>query len=240
MSALEKAISHSTKLGIDECEIVCVKKNITTVRITDSDIVEVKQNHDENYGLRLIHDKKIASIQTTKNRKIEKTIEEGIKIISGIQPRNFWEGLPHKTESKKLEKTFDEKLSNISGVKAMDIAQTMINSASDRNVDTITGSLNIVSEFFELLNSNGLNLRDKATYVSGIINAESEHGTIAVSGIGHNSCRTLGSFSAEQIGNDAKLMCIESLNPQRIDYDKYSIVFEPYSVGELPSICDSF
>ena len=69
--------------------------------------------------------------------------------------------------------------------------------------------------------------------MSGIINAESEYGIIPVSGIGHACCRTLSNFSAEQIGNDAKTMCIESINPQKIDSGKYSIIFEPYSVGEL-------
>ena len=58
MSALEKAITHAKNISIDECEIVSIKKNITTVRITDSEIVEIKQNFDENYGIRLIHQKK--------------------------------------------------------------------------------------------------------------------------------------------------------------------------------------
>jgi PmbA protein len=42
--ALEKALDHSRKLRIDECEIVHVKRKITTVRITDSEIFEIKQN----------------------------------------------------------------------------------------------------------------------------------------------------------------------------------------------------
>ena len=126
-----------------------------------------------------------------------------------------------------------KKLEKISGAEVMDIAQNMINSANNNKVNTITGSLNIVSEKFEIANSNGLNLNDKATYISGIINAESEQGTLPVSGIGYASCRTLSNFSAEQIGEDAKIMCIKSINPQKIDSDKYSIIFEPYSVGEL-------
>ncbi len=81
-----------------------------------------------------------------------------------------------------------------------------------------------VSENFELLNSNGLNLHDKATYISGIINAESEIGKISVSGIGHASGRTLSNFSAEQIGSDANTMCVESINPQKIDSNSYSII----------------
>ena len=233
MSALEKAIIHSKSIGIDECEVVVVKKNITTVRITDSEIVEIKQNFDENYGIRIIHQKKITSIQTTNKEKITESIEEGLKITQKLKSRKFWMGLPEKKEFTQLEGTFDKKLKHISGVKATDIAQNMINSSENKKIDTITGSLNIVYEDFELRNSNGLNFNNEDTYISGIINAESEHSTLPVSGIGHACGRTLSKFSPEQIGLEAKNMCIDSINPQKIDSDKYSIIFDPYSVGEL-------
>jgi len=233
LSALDKALNHSKNIGINECEIVIVKKKIITVRITDSEIVEIKQNFDENFGIRIIHDKKIASIQTTNQEEIEKTMDIAFKTLSKLKARDFWEGLPYNATLKQLNGTFDEKLEKISGAEVMDIAQNMINSANNNKVNTITGSINIVSEKFEIANSNGLNLNDKATYISGIINAESEQSTLPVSGIGYASCRTLSNFSAEQIGEDAKIMCIKSINPQKIDSDKYSIIFEPYSVGEL-------
>ena len=210
-----------------------LKKKIITVRITDSEIAEIKQNFDENFGIRLIHKNKIVSIQTTNQQNIEKEIEDAFQISSGLKPREFWSGLPYKLTPKQLEGVFDEKLEKISGEKVMDIVQDMINSANNNKINTITGSLNIVSEQYEIANSNGLNLKDKATYISGIINAESEYGTTPVSGIGHASCRTLSNFSAEQIGEDAKIMSVESINPQKIDSGKYSIIFEPYSVGEL-------
>jgi len=231
--ALEKALNHSKNVGIDECEMVVVKKKIITIRITDSEITEIKQNFDENFGIRLIHKNKIVTIQTTNPHSIEKEIDNALQTSSNLKPRKFWGGLPYKLTPKQLEGVFDEKLEKISGGKVMDIAQNMINSAKDNRITTITGSLNIVSEHYEIVNSNGLNLKDKATYISGIINAESEYGIIPVSGIGHASGRTLSNFSAEQIGEDAKIMSIESINPQRVDSDKYSIIFEPYSVGEL-------
>jgi|TARA_B100000809_G_scaffold137982_1_gene135496 PmbA protein len=233
LSALDKALNHSKNIGINECEIVIVKKKITTVRITDSEIAEIKQNFSEDYGIRLIHDKKIASIQTTNQQDIEKAINNAFKTSSNLNARDFWGGLPHDTALKQLDGTFDERLEKISGTEVMDIVQNMINSADNEKVNTITGSLNIVSENFEIANTNGLHLNEKATYISGIINAESEYGTLPVSGIGHASGRTLSNFSAEQVGNDAKIMCIESINPQKIDSDNYSIIFEPYSVGEL-------
>ncbi len=233
MSALEKALSHSKKIGIDECDVIRVKKKITTVRITDSEIAEIKQNFDESFGIRLIQDKKISSMETTNEDEIEQTIDNAFKSSSNLKPREFWRGLPYKVEHKTLDGTFDEKLDQISGSGSMDIAQSMINSANNDKINTITGSLNVVSENFELMNSNGLNFKDKATYISGIINAESEQGILPVSGIGHASGRTLANFSAEQTGIDAKTMCVESINPQKVDSDSYSIIFEPYSVGEL-------
>ena len=233
MSALEKAIIHSKNIGIDECEVVVVKKNITTVRITDSEIVEIKQNFDKNYGVRIIHQKKITSIQTTNKENILDSIEKGLKTTLKLKPREFWKGLPEKKEFTQLEGTFDKKLKQISGSKATDIAQNMINSSENKKIDTITGSLNIVYENFELSNSNELNFNNESTYISGIINAESEHSTLPVSGIGHACGRTLSKISPEQIGLDAKNMCIDSINPQKINSEKYSIIFEPYSVGEL-------
>ncbi len=233
MSAFEKALNHSKKIGIDECEVVSVKKNITTIRITNSEIAEIKQNFDENYGIKLIHDKKIMSLQTTNKENIEKDISKSYSSISNLKPREFWNGLPYKIKNSKIYGTYDKKIENISSSNITDIAQTMINFAEDGKIKTITGSLNIIHEIFELENSNGLIFGDKASYISGIINAESEIGTIPVSGIGHASCRTLSKFNPEQIGNDAKVMCIDSINPQKIESGEYDIIFEPYSVGEL-------
>ncbi|MGY5148596.1 MAG: TldD/PmbA family protein [Candidatus Nitrosopumilus sp. bin_68KS] len=233
MSAFDEALNHSKSIGIDECEVVILKKKVTTIRITDSEIAETKQNFDESYGIRLIHNKKIASIQTTNQNEIKDIIDESLKTLTNLRPREFWEGLPSKVQSKQLDGTYDQRLEMISGSNAMDIAQSMINATNNDKINTITGSLNIVSDDFEIENSNGLNLKEKATYISGIINAESELGAIPVSGIGHDSCRTLSHFSSERIGTDAKKMCLESINPQKIDSNIYSIIFEPYSVGEL-------
>ena len=240
MSVSEKILGYSKKSNIDECETTRINKRIITVRITDSGIAEIKQNFDASFGVRLIHDKKITSLQTTSEEGIEQKMLHALETSSHLKSTEFagcshddGSMLPHKITYTKTKGTFDERLEQISVSKCTDIAQDMINSASNSKVDTITGSLNIVSEDFELKNSNGLDFNEKATYISGIINAESQCGKTPVSGIGHACGRTLSNFSPKQIGCDAKTMCIESINPQKIDTDTYSIIFEPYSVGEL-------
>ena len=141
--------------------------------------------------------------------------------------------MPDSVRYRRLDGTFDGRIREISGVDAADIAQSMINAACGKKIGAVTGSLNLVSEEFELANSSGLGFCDEATYVSGVINAESEAGGTPVSGIGHGCCRTLKEFPAERIGRDARTLCIESASPHRIEPGRYSIIFEPYSVGEL-------
>ena len=233
MSAFGKALRYSKKFGIDECEVVFIKKKTTTIRITDSEIAEIKQNFDENFGLRLIHQKKISSFQTNNENNIENNIEKSLATSAFLKPRGFWKSLPETTNYSSVQKTRDSKLEQISGVESTDIAQTMINSALDNKIKTISGSLNIVSEHFEISNSRGLELEDSGTYISGIINAESENGKIPVSGIGQECCRTLRAFQPEKVGIDAKKMCVESIDPKKCYAGTYSVIFEPYSVGEL-------
>ena len=88
----------------------CFSKKNTTVRITDSEIVEIKQNFDQSFGIRLIHNKKIASMQTTKEEEIEQTMLKALSASSNIKSSRFWKGLPYKTKHVQLEGTFDEKL----------------------------------------------------------------------------------------------------------------------------------
>ena len=231
MSYCENVLSKAKNLHLDECEAFFVERKITTVRITDSEIAELKQNQERGLAVRIIHKKRIGSAKTTnfENNIVEKALQS----TSLVKPKNFWKSLPSATKFSTIEKTFDKKLAEISGIEASDIAQEMINAANQQKITTISGSLNIVSENIEIVNNGGLNCTDKATYIAGNINADSERGNTPVSGIGAISSRTANSFSAETVGNDAAEMCINSINPESCQSDTYSIIFEPYAIGEM-------
>jgi len=233
LSACERAIEHAKILNIDECEVVFVQRKITTVRITDSEIAEIKQNQEENLAVRLIHEKKIFSAQTRIIENALELVDKAYSSYSGMKSKPFWKSLPSELKTRSIDGLYDKKLEEITGQNATDIAQEMINSSLDQKITLISGSLNILSEKITIQNSNGLICSDKATYISGMINADSDIGNFPVSGIGQNSCRTLDEFSAESVGIDAKKMCLDSINPVNCETDTYSIIFEPYSVGEL-------
>jgi PmbA protein len=232
LSNCEQILRKATALHVDECEAVCIKKRITTVRITDSEIAEIKQNDDQGVGIRLITEKKVLSSFST-NIEEKDLVEKALQAKSFLQPKRFWKSLPLPLQFSKIERTYDRKLDDITGKEAIEIANIMIDSASHQKIKRISGSLNIVSENFEIANTNGISSSDKSTYIAGTINADSDHGNTPVSGIGAISCRTMDSFSASQVGVEAKEMCIDSINPQSCESDTYSIIFEPYAIGEM-------
>ncbi len=235
MSDLEKILTHSKNLGISECEVIHVNRKVTTIRITDSEIAEIKQNQEENLGIRIIKENRISTAQTNSFEKGVEVLEKAHQMTSFLKPRDFWKSLPSQCSSFQLDGTFDQKLADIEGKDAADIAQEMINSASKQKVSSISGSLNIVSEKYHLENSNGLKFQNPATYVSGMINADSGTQSELISGIGQESCRTLDAFDPEKVGSDAAEMCLGSSNPKNCQSEEYEIIFEPYSVGELLS-----
>lgn len=220
---ITEIVNHSK---FDECEIVSIHKKIITVRIADSKIIELKQNLEKSFGIRAINDKRITSCQLDDENNIERIID---KLDHSTTKSHFWKSLPNSLDKITLDGTFDHKLDDIDCKGSADIAQEMINSTLDNKISTISGSLNIISEKFEIVNSNGLFGADNATYISGIINTQSDNS----SGFGQQCCRTLDKFSPKLIGHDSKRMCLESINPKICSDGNYTIILEPYCMGKL-------
>lgn len=232
MSVCSDVVSYARKASVDECESVLCSKKIITVRITDSEIAEIKENHEKSLGVRLIHKKRISCAQTT-TLEPDKIVDSALKSAKNITERKFWKAFPHDSACISLEKVNDPRLWKMTAVDASDITQEMINSAQNPKITNISGSLNVVCEEFELANTNGLQRSDVSTYISGIINSDSDVGSFPVSGIGQESSRVLSDFHPGNVGSDASEMCARSINPQTADSGITSIIFEPFAVGEL-------
>lgn len=231
MSICDEVISFAQKNGADECESVFCSKKIITIRITDSEIAEIKENHEKSIGIRLVKDKKILAAQST-TLDPAKTVEDMIKNARNLTRREFWGGFAPDEKTTPIEKTNDPKLWSLDSAQVSEIAQTMIDHTIHEKISRISGSLNLVCDDFEIQNTSGLYKTEKSTYISGVINADSEIG-IPVSGIGQASARTLGGFEAQKIGSDAAQMCVNSINPSTASTQITNIIFEPLAIGEL-------
>lgn len=234
MSHCDDILRAAGRLDVDESEAVHSQKRITTVRITNSEIAEVKEAVSCGAAARLIRGRRILSVRAPGPAELARSIEDGRQVMERLTPKGFWMSLHQESpRACKVDRTYDPRLEGMSGTGAADIAQAMINEAADGRVGSVSGSLNIVSDKFQIANSHGLEFEDSSTFISGVINADAGGGLGPASGIGQGCCRTLGGFDASGIGRDARDMCVGSVNPARTESGRYSVIFEPYSAGEI-------
>lgn len=226
----DELVSFAQKIS-DECESVFCAKKIITIRITDSEIAEIKETHESSIGVRVVKDKKISSAQSTVLDP-KRLVETTIKNSSNLARREFWGGFVGNSSIVPIQKTNDPEIWSMDSTKATELAQIMIDHSKHERISRISGSLNIVCDEFEIQNTSGLKKQEKSTYISGVINADSEIG-VQVSGIGQSSSRTLDGFDPNKIGSDAAQMCVNSANPRTIEAQTTSVIFEPLAVGEV-------
>ena len=235
MSAREDILRHARNMGLDECEAISARRRTVTVRITESRIAEVKQTRERSLGVRAIHGKRIIAARTRRAADATAMLERAAGSVRHAVPREFWDGLPHPRRYGQVGGTFDPRLESIEPAEAADLAREMINSSLCSGVSDVSGSLNIVAEEFGVSNSNGLKCEEKATYISGMINAESEPAGCGVSGIGQRGARTMADFDAQGVGAEAAAMCAGSAGSRDGTGGTLSVVLAPYAVGELLS-----
>lgn len=231
MSVCDEILARSRRAGADECEAILSTKRTITVRVTDSEIAEIKENEEQSAGVRLILGKRIAACQST-GLDAASMVDDAVSASRSLAERKFWKSLPGAAPYRAIDGLNDQNLWNLDAAGASDIALEMINSAAHPRVASISGSLNIVCEEFQITNTSGLNVSDRATYIAGTINSDSE-GAAPASGIGQASSRTLSQFDPSSAGRDASQMCADSEGASAMEPSTLSVIFEPMAVGEL-------
>ncbi|MEM1942350.1 MAG: TldD/PmbA family protein [Candidatus Nitrosocaldus sp.] len=242
-----RTVDKAIAMGADEAEAYMLDKEIVTVRFARSRIVEAKGIRDRGLALRVVKDKSISGVSTSliDDKSIEKVAGYAISSAGMMHAKGEWQGLPTRYIPKgMLENGYDPAIEALSVDDSVRIAYTMLESATARAdaVDSlsVSGALHVVKEHVCIANSNGLELSDKATYIVGNVNADLEQDSSSVyekrvSGVGFRASRMLNSFSADAIGREAAEMAMNSKGASKAEEGEYSIIFEPYALGELLS-----
>ncbi len=243
----KRTVDKALRMGADEAEAYMLDKEIITIRLARSRIVEAKGIGDKGLALRVVKDKRVSGASTSliDDYSIEKVAGHALSSARTINTDGVaWQGLPVKSIPRGiLEKGYDPALDAMSIDDSVELAYVMLESARADTLSvsvSVSGTLHVVKERVCIANSNGLELNDKATYIVGNINADLEEQGSSnyekrVSGVGFRAARMLNSFNADAIGREAAEMALNSKGASRAEEGEYSIIFEPYALGELLS-----
>jgi len=239
----KKAADIALKHGANEAEAFLTDKEVITIRIAEARIAEAKGIREHGIAMRVIKDKRIGAASTSliDENNLTAMVENAVSAANVMQSHAEWKSLPKPSTITAVEGCYDERLNKLSIEECVDIALSMLNSASQfSKISSISGSLHVVRENVFLANSNDINLHDHGTYIIGNINADAKNNGETVSGVGFNAARTLNAFNAESVGKEAGDMATRSVGAKRCEEGIYSIIFTPYALGELLAFVFSY
>lgn len=236
-TACADTLKIGKNIGLDEAEVYALDKEVITIRVANSQIVESKGIRDRGIAIRVVKNKAIGSVATTNLTldNLRKSLKNALSSAVIRGPARHWPSLPKPQKLEKVPKCWDRKISGLTVDEAVGIASEMLDSALDRSarIKDVSGSLNVIRENVLIENSHRLNAEEKASYVLGTITAEARNRAATASGFWFDGARVLSEFNAEQVGINAADMALKSLESKRINEDSYTLVLTPLAFSEV-------
>jgi len=231
------ALKVGKSLGVDEVEAYVLDKEVITIRIANSQIIESKGIRDRGLAVRVVKGKAIGSAATTglTSENLKKNLHDAFASAKVRGPAKHWTSLPKPGKLEIVPKLWDGRLAKLTVDETAKIAFRMMDSALGRGdkIADVSGSLNVVRESVSLMNNHGLDVEEKASYILGTVTTEAREGTETSSGFSFHSARTLADFNADQVGIEAADMALRSLGARSANEDKYSLILTPSAFGEV-------
>ncbi len=231
-----KAVNKALRYGADESEAYMVDKEVLTIRLARSSIVEAKAVRDKGLALRILKDKSISGASTSllDDEHISYVLDNALSNARFMQRREEWVSLPYPSKVSSIDNCYDKAIEDMSIDDLARYAEVILNESEGV---VVSGVVHVVKEHVCIANSNGVNAIDKGTYIIGNVTAdlESDGEHSSKSGFGFNAGRMLSSFNPESIAKEARDMAIRARDARKVEEGVYSIIFEPYALGELLS-----
>ena len=227
-----KALKMAERAGAEEAEVFASDNIITTIRIASSRVVETKVVREAGVGLRAAIGQRVGF--TCASEFDQKLVEKAVSIARMRPPNPYFNGFAGPMKTDKVDGLYDKILAEISPERSTSLAELMLESALsyDRRIEDVSGALTVTVERCEIVNSNGLNVEDKATRIYAHLTSTTR-GPNRAEGAAQGGATSLKEFDPVSIGKKASELAANSIKLKKVKQGKYNIILEPPSVAEL-------
>ena len=223
------AVRKGNTYGFDDIISQLIYSREKQIKFANSDIALSSEWETRHMELFLAKKKKLltTTIENPTKTKIVHALRQGQKQISLISPKQDYHGIGTGGlyESYSYDKDMihqdDELLS---------VAQMVIDTGNEY-VPEVAGVLRVGQEEVTLCSSHTVHAEDKNSWITLSVRAL---GTDS-SGHGVQAARTMKQFTPLKAARKAGIIARDAASPQKIQPGKYTIIFDPLSLGNLVS-----
>ncbi|MEM3615236.1 MAG: TldD/PmbA family protein [Candidatus Methanomethylicia archaeon] len=234
----EKSVKIACREGANEAEAYVERSKVLEVFLERNDFKTVRVKWHMGIGGRAIYDKRIgfayaSSLKPSDIDWVSKKAVENSKLSPKLKD---WVSLPHPMPLPRVEGTFCNDIANISEEQLVDLAKRSYDAIfeADKRAKCDDGKISAVIEETVIANSNGILVGEEGTAISGyIVCVASEAGKTSSFATGISNARLLSQFNPEDMGREAALLAVRSLNPRKIGSFTGDVILEWTPVSSI-------
>ncbi len=228
----QKGLKAALSMGADEAEIFIGEGHGTSFDIRKNEIEGAKESTSQGLGIRVVINGAVGFASTNIMSRIEDTAKNAVSSAKVRESDPDWKALPSDEKYPNVCGIFDTELKNMELDDCIKKAIDMIDGA--KTVSNITVTSGNFSRGFGkslILNSNGIEIEEMGTTVSGFVDTITNKGETSTAydfEISRNN-----DIDFEIIGKNAAELARRSQDAISIDPHKTNVILHPFAFSDL-------
>ena len=234
----EEILNHALK-NCDEAEVYVEKEKSIDIDIQNNEVKFAKEESTYGIGVRVILENKMGFSYTTNTEKIKDTANRAIFNAKSNIKDNYFD-FAEKTNYNEIKGIYDKKIESMAIEDSIEFSKDMINLVEEEKCEPTSGGFQAGCYQSLILNSKGVNCKDKATAFSGFIAVNAEkNGELSTAYEGETS-RSFD-INPEWIAHNASDIAKRSLNGKPIETKDMAVILDHRAgAGLLASFINAF
>ena len=227
-----RLVKKAIEMGADDAEAFVLRRSGMEHTIEKNEFKLVASYDSVGRALRVVKDNRLGFSYSTDLDNDEPTIEKALAISKfGKELKDF--SFPGPGKAPDVEKVFDPNLAELPSDYGVEGCEEIIRGAKDvnRDVNVTKGWVKYGLEEHYVVNSNGLESKDKITYLYSEIDTVLKDKGVSTGTEAYWSKLMDADFNA--IGRESAKWAVMTQDPKDIEGGKMTVLFHPMAIREM-------
>ncbi|NHJ85335.1 MAG: TldD/PmbA family protein [Asgard group archaeon] len=240
LSILEPFVAKAQKLGADEVEFFAQRDSNKVVNFESNNLKSAEASDVDGVGIRVLINKAIgfASVNSFDKAKITTSLKEAIAIAKIAPPEDYYY-LPDKQQITSIPDLYDKNIESFSMDDIISNGQALLKSATeyDKRVSVDSGSFSARIRTNALVNSNGISISEKKSYLQyNIFGMAIDGDDVGSFDYDYDSLVKVKDIDVVQTGETFAKKTLSMLGAQKTESFEGTMILPPEVAGDLLSL----
>jgi PmbA protein len=229
----DEALKTAQQAGADEVEVFGLTGKSTHVDIQLDEIDLARESYTNGLGIKAVVRGAVGFSSTNDPDNVRNAAKSAVRYAQVRKNDPHWSGLPHASRYTEVAGIFDPKIAELDVDTCIDLSLQMIEGAVSVKQAKPTSGKFICSSFnYIIMNSMGVEVREKTTKIDGFMECRAGEGTEIATAYEFDLSRNLD-IDFFTIGREASRQAAASVEGVGIETGETDVLFKPNAIADI-------